>query len=137
MPACLLVLLLAQVTLREVYGLPKDIALHLVQNYGTRALQVSCCASNIRTCFLRKQLLGSLCFVVAAVVPAVVPAAVILAAVAVGVDTLVLLWPCLHVGDVHRVELGPREMRSCRYGAVCGVRVDRLLIVQLSWLRRL
>jgi hypothetical protein len=28
------------VTLREHYGIPKDIALHLVSNYGTRALQV-------------------------------------------------------------------------------------------------
>ncbi len=29
------------VTLRENYGVPKDIALHLVSNYGTRALQVA------------------------------------------------------------------------------------------------
>lgn len=29
------------VTLREHYGIPKDIALHLVSNYGTRALQIA------------------------------------------------------------------------------------------------
>ena len=33
-----------QVTLREIYGLPKDIALHLVANYGTRSLQVRACS---------------------------------------------------------------------------------------------